>query len=170
MLRALLTLSVTVMSFAFALPLAAQEKVDRVAEEGKWGVYLRASPKLCYIASEPEKTVNRKGGRTVSVRRGEILLYVVQNGGELQVSFTGGYTFKSETPLVLNIDGSKYNLFSQGEFAWAQVGDDPKIINSMKAGANARLVALSSRGTETTDDFSLIGFTAALEKLAAACK
>ena len=39
----------------------------------------------------------------------------------------------------------------------------------MKAGANAVLTARSSRGTQTQDTFSLLGFTAAVEEAENRC-
>ncbi|MEX0339706.1 MAG: invasion associated locus B family protein, partial [Arenibacterium sp.] len=44
-----------------------------------------------------------------------------------------------------------------------------KIITAMKRGASAILTARSSRGTQTKDTFSLLGFTAALEDAETRC-
>ncbi|NDI14240.1 MAG: hypothetical protein EBZ20_12735 [Rhodobacteraceae bacterium] len=54
--------------------------------------------------------------------------------------------------------------------AWANQGEDAKIIAAMKKGAKAKLTARSSRGTRTEDTFSLLGFTAAVEDADKRCK
>jgi invasion protein IalB len=61
-------------------------------------------------------------------------------------------------------------MFTQGEWAWpANPADDAKIVAAMKRGANATLVGVSSRGTQTKDTFSLTGFTAAVDDAQKRC-
>ena len=70
----------------------------------------------------------------------------------------------------MNISGNEFELFTEGEWAWpATTADDAKIIAAMKRGADATLTARSSRGTQTKDTFSLLGFTAAVEDAAKRC-
>ena len=47
--------------------------------------------------------------------------------------------------------------------------DDRIIIDAMKAGKQMIIVGYSSRGTQTTDTYSLIGFTKAITKLNESC-
>ena len=47
--------------------------------------------------------------------------------------------------------------------------DDRIIINAMKAGKGMTVVGYSQRGTETTDTYTLIGFTKAYEALQKDC-
>ena len=57
------------------------------------------------------------------------------------------------------------SFLPRGEWAWpASTADDTRIIAAMKRGAEAVLTARSSRGTQTKDTFSLLGFTAAVEE------
>jgi invasion protein IalB len=54
--------------------------------------------------------------------------------------------------------------------AWAaSEQDDARLITAMKRGSDAVLTARSSRGTQTQDTFSLLGFTAAVEDADARC-
>ena len=70
----------------------------------------------------------------------------------------------------MDISGSKFELFTEGEWAWpATTDDDTKIITAMKRGADAKLTGRSGRGTQTEDTFSLLGFTAAVEDAAKRC-
>jgi hypothetical protein len=117
--------------------------------------------------------VNTRDGRVVSVRRGEILMFVSfwpsdERLGE--VSFTGGYPFADGSTVTMEIGETTFELFTDGEMAWAASGaDDQRIITAMKRGADAVLTARSSRGTQTQDTFSLLGFTAAVEDAEARC-
>jgi methyl-accepting chemotaxis protein len=53
--------------------------------------------------------------------------------------------------------------------AIASAEDDASLVAAMKRGADATVVGRSSRGTQTSDKFSLIGFTAAVEEAATRC-
>jgi len=71
---------------------------------------------------------------------------------------------------TLDISGNKFELFTEGEWAWpATPADDAKIVAAMKRGADATVIARSGRGTQTSDKFSLLGFTAAEEAAAKRC-
>ncbi len=140
---------------------------NRVGANVDWSVFEGDNPKECWGVSAPKETVNTRDGRVVAVRRSEIQLFVFYRPGSTkngQVTFTGGYPFAPGSTVTLEIDDTKFALITEGEWAWpATSADDQKIINRMKRGAKAVLVAHSARGTQTTDTFSLLGFTAAIE-------
>tara|TARA_R100000322_G_scaffold4921_4_gene3766 strand:+ start:5830 stop:6447 length:618 start_codon:yes stop_codon:yes gene_type:complete len=151
----------------------AQESTNRVAANTDWSVFVEGDPQECWSVSKPKQTVNTKDGRSVAVRRGDILLFVSYRSGSGtgEVSFTGGYPFADGSTVSLTIGDDEYQLFTDGEWAWsASPEDDKKIITSMRSGANAVLVANSSRGTRTEDTFSLMGFTAAVEDAGKRCE
>ncbi|MEX0280981.1 MAG: invasion associated locus B family protein [Arenibacterium sp.] len=152
---------------------AQEESSNRVAAKTDWSVFVESEPKECWGVSAPKETVNTRDGRVVAVRRGDILLMVFyrpEAGVSGQVTFTGGYPFASGSTVNLNISGNEFELFTDGEWAWpATAADDAKIITAMKRGASAILTARSSRGTQTKDTFSLLGFTAALEDAEKRC-
>lgn len=147
--------------------LQAQEETNRVAADTDWAVFEGSDPKECWAVTAPKETVNTRDGRVVSVRRGDILLFVTyrpeQNiAGE--ISFTGGYPFADGSTATLEVGGTTFELFTEGEYAWpATPADDAKIITALKRGADAVVTARSSRGTETKDTFSLLGATAMIE-------
>jgi hypothetical protein len=153
----------------------AQETSDnQVAAKTDWSVFEDSDPKECWAVSSPKETVNTRDGRVVAVRRGEILFmafYRPDADVAGQVGFTGGYPFANGSTVNLNIDGTEFELFTEGEWAWpASTADDAKIITAMKRGASAVLTARSTRGTTTKDTFSLLGFTAALEEAESRCQ
>ena len=169
MLRAM---GATVLLMGMATTALAQVSTNRVAAETDWSVFVEDNPKECWGVSAPKETVNTRDGQAVAVRRGDVLLFVTYRPGstEGEVSFTGGYPFAGGSTVELEIGGTKFDLFSDGEWAWAgSKDDDAKIITALKAGASAVLTARSSRGTQTKDTFSLVGISAALDEAAKRC-
>lgn len=158
----------------FASHAIAQESTNRVAVESMWSVFVEDDPRECWIVSSPTQMVNTRDGQVVSVRRGDVRLFVAfrpESGGTGEVSFTGGYPFADGSTVELEVDGTEFELFTGGEWAWpASSAQDADIIAALKAGADAKLTGRSSRGTQTDDTFSLIGFSAAHDEAQSRCQ
>lgn len=169
MTRALLVASVAIGS---AGTVGAQESTNRVATMTDWSVFAEESPKECWGVSSPKETVNSRDGQPVSVRRGDILLFVTFRPGVAgEISFSGGYPFASGSTVKMDVDGNSYNLISDGEWAWpGSKEDDAAILAALKKGTTAVLQAKSGKGTQTKDTFSLRGFTAAMEEAGKRCQ
>ena len=152
---------------------AQEQSTNRVAAKTDWSVFVEDNPTECWGVSTPKEVVNTRDGRVVAVNRGQTLLMVFYRPSaeaKGQVAFTGGYPFASGSTVTMSISGNTYELFTEGEWAWpATTADDAKIIAAMKRGADATLTARSSRGTQTKDTFSLLGFTAAVEDAEKRC-
>lgn len=147
---------------------AQQESTNRVAAQTDWSVFTESDPKECWAVTRPKETVNTRDGRAVAVRRGDILLFAFfrpeAGVNTPQITFTGGYPFAGNSTVNIDIGGNSFELFTEGEWAWAaSPSDDAKIITAMKRGSEAVLTARSARGTITKDTFSLLGFTAMIE-------
>lgn len=150
----------------------AQESTNLVATMTDWSVFAEASPQECWGVSKPKESVNTRDGQPVSVRRGDILLFVTFRPGKPgEISFTGGYPFAEGSTVEVTIDGKPHQLFTDGEWAWpGSPEDDARLLAAMKAGGGATLTARSGKGTQTVDNFSLRGFTAAMEDAEKRCK
>jgi hypothetical protein len=135
-------------------------------------VFAEESPKECWGVTVPKETVNTRDGQPVSVRRGDILLFVTfRPGAPGEISFTGGYPFANGSTVTLEVDGKSYDLFTDGEWAWPATPEaDAELLAAMKAGSTAVASARSDRGTQTKDSFSLRGFTAAMTEAETRCK
>jgi hypothetical protein len=170
--RAGAALVLAALPFAAPGPAGAQESTNRVAVHTDWSVYVDDNPKECWLISAPRESVNTRDGKPVAVRRGDIRLYVTYRPGTKagEISFAGGYPFAEGSNVGLDVSGTAFDLFTQGETAWATSSDqDAKIIAAMKAGSAATLTARSARGTQTKDTFSLNGISAALDEAAKRC-
>ncbi|MCA0939223.1 hypothetical protein CLG85_019230 [Yangia mangrovi] len=152
---------------------AQEESTNRVNAITDWSVFEGQSPRECWAVTTYKESVNTKDGRVVSVKRGDILLMVFYRPEANvmgQVAFTGGYPFAGGSTVGVDISGEKFDLYTEGEWAWpATPQDDAKIIAAMKRGSDAVLSAGSARGTKTKDTFSLLGFTAAVEDAQKRC-
>ena len=152
---------------------AQQQSENRVAATSDWAVYVEASPRECWAVSAPVETRNTRDGAVVDVNRGDIQMLIFYRPSDNiagQVMFAGGYPFAPGSSVALTIGGTNYELFTDGNFAWpASAADDASIIAAMKRGADATAVGRSARGTQTSDKFSLIGFTAAVDEAANRC-
>jgi hypothetical protein len=162
----------TAMLFGFAPAALAQESTNLVTTATDWSVFVEESPKECWGVTVPKQTVNTRDGQPVSVRRGDILLFVTYRPGKPgEVSFIGGYPFAGGSTVSVNIDGSTFQLFTDGEWAWpGSPEDDAAMLAAMKKGTTATMSAKSGKGTQTVDTFSLRGFTAAMEEASKRCQ
>ena len=149
------------------------QSTNRVAANVDWSVFQGNDPVECWGVSAPKESVNTRDGRVVAVRRSEIQLFVFfrpDGGANGQLTFTGGYPFAPGSTVNMKVGESEFELFTEGEWAWPTTPtDDAKIITAMKRGTDAVLTARSSRGTQTKDTFSLLGFTAAIEDAEKRC-
>ena len=151
----------------------AQQSDNLVASKTDWSVFADKNPTECWGVSPPKQSVNTRDGKPVAVKRSDILLFETfrpgQAGGE--TSYTGGYPFADGSTVGIDVDGSKFDMITQGEWAWAASPvDDAKLMAAMQKGQSATVTAHSAKGTQTVDTFSLRGFAAAMTEAAGRCK
>lgn len=153
-------------------PVIAQDSTNVVTTEGDWTVFVANSPKECWAVSAPKSTQNTRNGQPAEVNRGDIRLYVAYRPGQAgEVSFTGGYPFAGDSTVEVAVGGNKFNLFTEGENAWAgSPAEDARLISALRGGATAVVTGRSSRGTTTADTFSLSGITAATNAAQSNCQ
>lgn len=151
----------------------AQESTNVVATTSDWSVFTEENPKECWGVTVPKETVNTRDGQPVTVKRSDILLFVTYRPGQegSEISFTGGYPFAGGSTVVVDIDGNRFEMITDGEWAWpASPEQDAQMLAALKKGSTAVLTARSGKGTQTKDTFSLRGFTAAVGEASGRCK
>ncbi len=171
MLRVILTVGALALGFAES---AVAQKRDLLGSYRDWDALTTTESdgsKTCYMISSPKRSeVSRRGAR-----RGDIYMTVTHRpkfGVTGEVSAVMGYPLKVGSDVRIEVDGkSRFNLFTEGNAAWAyDARDDGRIVTAMKRG-NALIVrGTSTRGTNTTDRYSLSGFTAAYNAITSACR
>jgi hypothetical protein len=153
---------------ALLTPTAARAAPELIGLFGDWEAYTatEAGNKICYMGSEPKKMEGKYSAR------GRVVMLVTHRPKDKEkgiVSITTGYTYKSGSDVTVEIGGKTFKLFTAGEHAFAEEGKDKSLVQSMIRGADMVVKGTSSRGTLTTDTYSLSGFTAAWKAIGKAC-
>lgn len=171
MTRLFKALFVLLLAGAVAGPAAAQSKGRQFLGGFRdWDAFkeIRANgEKTCYMISVPKDTAPK------NVRRGEIYVIIThwpEAQIRSQVNVVVGYPFKDGGTASAIIDGRTHKMFTRGERAWAYDDkQDRDMTEAMKRGTKLVVKGTSSRGTNTTDRYSLSGFTAAHNAITQAC-
>ena len=88
-----------------------------------------------------------------------------------EISVTAGYAYRKGDPVDITVDGKKFVLFTEGDTAWSRdATGDKSLVAAMRSGIRMIIKGVSSRGTRTTDQYSLSGFTSAHKAISKACK
>jgi len=150
----------------------AQAKPVEMLVEKSWATYRNDEngKRTCFISSVPTKSV----GKYDPANRGEVRIFVSHGPGKSDrniVQFLAGYKYKTQTDVEVKIDNKKFKLFTIEGRAFAESEeDDIAMIRAMKRGSKMTVVGVSSRGTKTTDTYSLAGFTKAKNLMDKTCK
>jgi len=162
-------LVVTALAAGLGAAGAQAQSIERIGDYSDWSAfkYLEDGRQVCFMASEPTKA---EGNYT---RRGEIHAMVTHRPEEDrndEVSIQAGYPYQEGAPVEVEVGTLKLRLFSQGESAWTVDKDtDNQLVQAMIKGNTMVVQGTSSRGTNTTDTYSLSGFTRAYEAISKAC-
>ena len=129
--------------------------------------YSQGQQTVCMLWSQPESS---EGDYT---RRGDIYMFLSHRPAEQrrnEIRFEAGYDFKGESTVVVTIDSESFTLATDTSTAWlTNSRDEEAMVRAMKAGREMRVEGTSSRGTLTTDTYSLYGFTAGHKAISKAC-
>lgn len=141
-----------------------------IASFKDWKAYSEGEGKnkACMAVSKPKKDEGNYK------KRGEIFAIITHLPGQEkfdEFSIVSGYNYKLGSNPEIQIGDLKLQLFTSGSRAWSfSVAEDQKIISSMKTSLKMKVVGTSSRGTITTDTYSLLGFSKAYQKINEACR
>ena len=134
-----------------------------------WQAYTweESGKKVCYMLSRPNKSLPQ------NVKRGDIYLMVTyrpKSKSSEEVSHITGYTYKDKSTVEISVGERKFKLATDSDVAWVPDGEsDTKLINAMRKGSKMIVKGTSTRGTKTTDSYSLQGFTAAHKQIRKSC-
>ena len=152
-----------------AAPAARAEDPKDIGTFGDWTAYvfMENGSKVCYMASQP------KAKEPAAAKRGEIFALITHRpaeGSRNVFSYITGYPYKPGSDATVKIGGDSFTLFTQDDTAWAPDGvTDNKIADAIRKGSNMTVKGVSSRGTATTDTFSLKGTGAAHDAISKEC-
>jgi hypothetical protein len=143
-----------------------------IGQYGTWGAYT-ATPngrKVCFALAKPSSSKTNPPNRPrdpayafVSTRPAEKVVN--------EVSIMIGYALKPGSESSLEVGGSSYAMYTQGDGLWIKnAAEEEQMVSAMRKSAEVTVKGVSAKGTETTDVFSLKGLAQALDRLAQDCK
>lgn len=148
----------------------AQEKGPKPLGTFKdWQAYswVENGKKICYMLSRPNKSTPK------GVSRDDIYLMVTYrpaSSSKEEVSHITGYSYRDKSTVDVLIGNRKFILATNNDVAWVPEGEsDVKLISAMRGGSKLVVKGTSTRGTLTTDSYSLQGFTAAHKQIRKSC-
>ena len=122
--------------------------------------------KICFAQTVPIKRA------PASIKREKSKLFVTFRPSEDikdEVSLTSGHDYKSST-VMASSGKKKYSFFSQKNFAWLLDDQEERnFIKLMKRATNLIIKARTTKGAETTDHYSMMGFTKAYNTAKKTC-
>ena len=159
-----------ILLFYFILGISnAEENLKKVGKFKDWEIFIltQGESKVCYAQSIPVVRAPKKFKRDpsrlfVSFRPTENI--------KNEISVTNGYEFQPKTPVTAKSGKKAYDLFSKGRFAWVVDNkDEIKLITTMKKASRLMIIGNSDKGNQTTDHYSMMGFTKAYSTAKKSC-
>ena len=122
--------------------------------------------KICFAQTIPTKRA------PAAVKRNKSKLFVTFRPSEEikdEVSLTSGHDYKTSS-VTASSGKRKYSFFSQKDFAWLlDDQEEKKFIQLMKKATDIIVKARTTKGAETTDHYSMMGFTKAYNTAKKTC-
>ena len=147
----------------------AEENLKSIGKFKDWESFVLSQEgnKICFAQSIPviraPKKLKREPSRLfVSFRPSENI--------KNEISVTNGYEFKLKAPVAAKSGKKTYDLFSKGKFAWVvDSNDEAKLIITMKKASRLMIIGNTNKGDQTTDHYSMMGFTKAYNTAKKSC-
>jgi len=143
-----------------------------LGQYGDWGAYT-ASPggnKVCFALAKPKTTKTEPEGR----KRDPSYVFVSTRPADKvknEVSVIIGYPFKTNSDATAEVGTAKFAMYTRDDGAWIKnVGEEARMVDAMRKGADLTVKGTSGRGTQSTDQYSLKGLAQALDKIEQECK
>ena len=162
----------TLFVFFLAGPISANatKPRDLLKNPGDWGAFTlkERNGLACYLAGQPKES------KPAGVNRGAIWLLVTHRpykNIKSEISVYIGYPLKTNSSVSIHIDGQKFKLYTVKDTAWLEdAKTEIRLVAAMRKGRKMVVKGTSKRGTNTTDTYSLNGFTRAHIAINRACK
>ncbi|WP_371745167.1 invasion associated locus B family protein [Bradyrhizobium sp. U87765 SZCCT0109] len=143
-----------------------------VGQFGTWGAYtaLPSGKKVCFALARPSSSKTHPANRP----RDPAYVFVSTRPAEKvvnEVSVMIGYQVKPGSESTLEVGGARYAMYTQGDGLWIKnAAEEERMVEALRRGTDVTVKAVSAKGTETTDTFSLKGLSQALDRLAQECR
>ena len=147
----------------------AEENLKKLGKYKDWEsfVLIQGESKVCYAQSTPVIRAPKKFKRDPS--RLFVSFRPIENIKN-EISVTNGYEFQQKALVTAKSGKKVYDLFSKGRFAWiVDDKDEKKLIITMKKASRLMIIGNTEQGNQTTDHYSMMGFTKAYSSAKKSC-
>ena len=160
-----------ILVFIFFITLSLEAFANTPRSTGKyknWESFVAETDKgkICFAQTVPTKRA------PAAVKRDKSKLFVTFRPSEEikdEVSLTSGHDYKTSS-VTASSGKRRYSFFSQKEFAWLlDDQEEKKFIQLMKRATDIIVKARTTNGAETTDHYSMMGFTKAYNTAKKTC-
>ena len=155
--------------FLFFISFSNAEDLKSLGKFKDWETFVLSQDgnKICFAQSIPIVRAPKK------LKRDPSRLFVSFRPNENinnEISLTNGYEFKLKAPVEAKSGKKSYDMFSKGRFAWVVDNkDEKKLISTMKRASRLMIIGNTNKGDQTTDHYSMMGFTKAYNAAKKSC-
>lgn len=147
-------------------------KPTLLEEYGDWGAYT-ASPngkKVCFAIAKPTSSETKPANRP----RNPAYMFISDRPADKvtnEIFIIIGYPFRSNSEAKAEIGSTTFGLYTQGDGAWVRnASEEAHMIELMRSADTMLVKGMSSRGTQSSDTYSLKGLSEALDRTAKECQ
>ena len=146
----------------------AEENLKSLGKFKDWEsfVLLQEGNKICFAQSIPVVRAPKK------LKRDPSRLFISFRPSEKvknEISVTNGYKFKLNKVVSAKSGKKTFDLSSKGRFAWVlDAEEEIKLISTMKKASRLMIIG-NSENNQTTDHYSMMGFTKAYNTAKKSC-
>lgn len=163
------TASIAIASAFLIAATSAASAANLVKTFRDWSLFSHSESqnKICFAASQPKESA------PADSKRDPAFFYISawpKDGVKSEVSVRLGYPIKKGSTVTVDIGGATFDLFAKDDKAFvADPTQELKLIEAMKRGTIMKVQASPEQGATTSDSYSLMGISNALEGLASEC-
>jgi invasion protein IalB len=153
-------------------PAAGSVQPTLLGQYGDWGAYTAApdTGKVCFAIAKPKSSSTVPANRP----RDSAYLFISTRPADKvrnEVSVIIGYQFQANTEATAEIGSTRFPMYTERDGAWIRsLPEEARMIEAMRKGADLSVKGTSSRNTQSIDQFSLKGFSQALDRVEQECK
>lgn len=155
-------------AFALATPAFAQS-VQQLGTFKDWSAYSASegAGAICFAMSKATAVTPQPDDYTQGY------LYLTHRPAENvsnEINVVAGFTFATDQPATLSVDGKSFDLFTQKDAAWLlDSKQNDNLAGALRAGTQVVVQGTSDKGINVSETFSLTGATAASHAIDTGC-
>jgi invasion protein IalB len=151
---------------------AASSQPTLLGQYGDWGSYTATQDgkKVCFALAKPKSSTTNPAGRN----RDPAYIFISTRPAEKvhhEVSVIIGYPFRANSDASAEVGSTKFAMYTEKDGAWIKdVSEEARLVEALRKGADLTVRGTSTRGTQSTDQYSLKGVSQALDRAEQECK